>query len=210
MIHEILPVGLLQCNCSIFGDEETKEAIVIDPGDDISRIIEILDRHQLKVKAIVITHGHIDHVMGASKLRQLSGAPVYMNERDADCWMRCRLQADWLGVEAPERPPMRYRCRGRHDDSVSERPLSDHAYAGPYARQLQYLDSGREQTDCRRHAISQFRWAYRFAGQATGGRLSARSRRACMNCRMKPLSFRATARSTTIGHEKEHNPFVRG
>ena len=56
MIHEILPVGLLQCNCSIFGDETTREAIVIDPGDDLTQIHQILDRHQLRVTAIVITH----------------------------------------------------------------------------------------------------------------------------------------------------------
>lgn len=106
MIHEILPVGLLQCNCSIFGDEESREAIVIDPGDDLSRIVEILDRHQLKVKAIVITHGHIDHVMGANKLRRLSGALVYMNQHDADMLDALPLQANWLGVATPERPPV--------------------------------------------------------------------------------------------------------
>jgi len=44
MIHEILPVGMLQCNCSIFGDEQTREAIVVDPGDNIARILQILAR----------------------------------------------------------------------------------------------------------------------------------------------------------------------
>src|ERR1700735_2340829 len=82
MIHEILPVGQLRCNCSIFGDEQSHEAIVIDPGDELSKIIEVLDEHRLKVKAIIITHGHIDHVAGAAKLRALTGAPVYMNEKD--------------------------------------------------------------------------------------------------------------------------------
>ncbi len=84
MIHAILPVGLLQCNCSIFGDEQTREAIVIDPGDEIGKIVEVLDKHQLKVKAIVITHAHIDHVAGAHQLRALTGAPVYLNERDRE------------------------------------------------------------------------------------------------------------------------------
>src|SRR5215469_9517083 len=62
VIHEILPVGMLQCNCSIFGDEATREALVIDPGDQIEDILEILKKHSLKVKAIVITHAHIDHL----------------------------------------------------------------------------------------------------------------------------------------------------
>jgi glyoxylase-like metal-dependent hydrolase (beta-lactamase superfamily II) len=52
MIHEILPVGPLQCNCSVFGDEQTREAIVIDPGDNIDGVLAILRKHQLKVKAI--------------------------------------------------------------------------------------------------------------------------------------------------------------
>lgn len=101
MIHEILPVGLLQCNCSIFGDEQTHEAIVVDPGDEIEKITEVLDRHQLKVQSIVITHAHIDHVAGAHKLRALTGAPVYMNERDRELLDALDMQASWLGVAPP-------------------------------------------------------------------------------------------------------------
>src|ERR1700722_8957843 len=104
MIHVILPVGLLRCNCSIFGDEQSREAIVIDPGDELSKIIEVLDEHRLKVKAIIITHGHIDHVAGAAKLRALTGAPVYMNEKDHALLEALDVQANWLGMETPERP----------------------------------------------------------------------------------------------------------
>lgn len=104
MIHEILPVGLLQCNCSIFGDETTREAIVIDPGAEIDRIIAVLDKHQLTVNAIVITHGHIDHVAGAQKLHRVTGAPVYLNERDREQLAALDVQADWLGVDQPEAP----------------------------------------------------------------------------------------------------------
>jgi hydroxyacylglutathione hydrolase len=103
MIHIILPVGLLQCNCSIFGDEQTREAIVIDPGEEIDRITEALESHQLKVKAIVITHAHIDHVAGAHKLRALTAAPVYMNERDTELLAALDVQAKWLGVDTPAR-----------------------------------------------------------------------------------------------------------
>ncbi len=101
MIHEILPVGMLQCNCSIFGDEATREAIVIDPGDEIDSITAILDKHGLKVKAIVVTHAHIDHVAGAHKIRQLTGAPVYMNELDRELLNALDIQASWLGVATP-------------------------------------------------------------------------------------------------------------
>ena len=84
MIHEILPVGMLQCNCSIFGDEKSREALVVDPGDDIARVLEVVKRHGLTVKAIVITHAHIDHIGGAQKLKRATGAPVYMNPDDAE------------------------------------------------------------------------------------------------------------------------------
>jgi glyoxylase-like metal-dependent hydrolase (beta-lactamase superfamily II) len=104
MIHEILRVGLLRCNCSIFGDETSHEAIVIDPGDDLADINAFLTKHALRVKAIIITHGHIDHVAGAAKLRAQTGAPVYMNERDGMQLDMLELQAGWLQMPTPERP----------------------------------------------------------------------------------------------------------
>lgn len=103
MIHEILPVGLLQCNCSVFGDETTGEAIVIDPGDEIGRIKAILEKHHLRVKAIIITHAHIDHIGGAQKLKALTGAPVYMNSRDQELYDHIDMQAQWLGMATPEK-----------------------------------------------------------------------------------------------------------
>jgi len=93
---------MLQCNCSIFGDEQTREAIVIDPGDNIPEIISVLARHQLTVKAIVITHAHLDHIGGAAKLKKLTGAPVHMNARDQDLYDGIAMQAAWFGVETPE------------------------------------------------------------------------------------------------------------
>jgi glyoxylase-like metal-dependent hydrolase (beta-lactamase superfamily II) len=104
MIHEILPVGPLGCNCSILGDETTREAIVIDPGDDIADIVDIIERNGLTVKMIVITHAHIDHIGGAAKLRAHTGAPVYMHEDDKPLSDRLDVQAGWLGVETPEDP----------------------------------------------------------------------------------------------------------
>ena len=102
MIHEIIPVGILQCNCSIFGDEASREAMVIDPGDNIAGILDIVRRHGLTVKAIVITHAHIDHIGGAQKLKQATGAPVYMNPNDAGLQKMLDVQAAWLGMRTPE------------------------------------------------------------------------------------------------------------
>ena len=101
MIHEVFPVGPLQCNCSVIGDERTREAMVVDPGDDIERVLAILAQHQFTVKQIVITHGHIDHVGGAMKLKAATGAPILMNEGDLEQIPMLEIQAAWIGVAAP-------------------------------------------------------------------------------------------------------------
>jgi len=105
MIHEILAVGMLQCNCSVFGDEESREAIVVDPGDgaDVARVQSILEKHGLTLKAIVITHAHIDHIGGAAKLKAATGAPVYMNGNDQPLYDHLDTQAGWLGMRTPDR-----------------------------------------------------------------------------------------------------------
>jgi hydroxyacylglutathione hydrolase len=101
MIHEILPVGPLRCNCSILGDEATHEAMVVDPGDDIDDIVAILEKHKLQVKQIVITHAHIDHVGGAMKLRTLTGAPILLNQNDYALLKMLDEQAAWIGMRSP-------------------------------------------------------------------------------------------------------------
>jgi glyoxylase-like metal-dependent hydrolase (beta-lactamase superfamily II) len=102
LIHEVIPVGLLQCNCSILGDPETREAIVVDPGDEVERILEVLRRHGLKVLAIVSTHTHIDHVGGLAALHRATGAPVLIHESDLGLYKSLDVQAQWLGVPTPE------------------------------------------------------------------------------------------------------------
>jgi len=102
LIHEIIPVGLLQCNCSILGDPDSREAIVIDPGDEVDRILEILKRHGLKVRAIVSTHTHIDHVGGLAALHRATGAPVLIHQDDLELYRAIDMQAEWIGIPAPE------------------------------------------------------------------------------------------------------------
>src|SRR5579864_7776723 len=99
MIHEILPVGLLQCNCSIVGDETSRECVVIDPGDETDRITAILERHSLKPKYIIVTHAHIDHVGGIEKLHQATGATVLMHREDLPLYQNMAIQAAFLGVK---------------------------------------------------------------------------------------------------------------
>jgi len=101
MIHEIIPVGMLQCNCSIVGDEATREAVIIDPGDDIEQVQRVLARHKLNVKYIVATHAHIDHVGGIEKLQRSTGAAVLMHREDLPLYQNLAMQAAFLGVRPP-------------------------------------------------------------------------------------------------------------
>jgi hydroxyacylglutathione hydrolase len=105
MILETFPVGPLQCNCTILGDKQSREAIVIDPGDDVSRIHKRLTDQGLTLKQILVTHAHIDHVGGALRLKRLTGAPIYLNESDLTLLQMMGTQAAWLGVGAPETAP---------------------------------------------------------------------------------------------------------
>ena len=101
MIHKIFPVGPLQCNCSVIGDEKTHDAMVIDPGDQIEGILEILRQEKLTLKQIVITHAHIDHVGGAMKLKAATGAPILMNQNDYALLKMLDMQAAWVGMRPP-------------------------------------------------------------------------------------------------------------
>ncbi|MFB3812969.1 MAG: MBL fold metallo-hydrolase [Terriglobales bacterium] len=102
MIHEVIPVGPLMCNCSIVGDENSHEAMVIDPGDDIEVVLDTLSRHKLKLRQIVITHAHIDHAGGATRLKRLTGAPILLNQNDQALLKMLDSQAAWLGMQSPE------------------------------------------------------------------------------------------------------------
>jgi hydroxyacylglutathione hydrolase len=105
MILETFPVGPLQCNCTLLGDEDNREAIVIDPGDEIKRIHRRLTHLNLKLKQIIVTHAHIDHVGGALTLKRLTGAPILLNENDLPLLQMMATQAAWLGIEPPETAP---------------------------------------------------------------------------------------------------------
>lgn len=78
-----MEVGGLGTNCYIVYCEETRKAFVIDPGDDAQKIIAALNDKKLEVVAIINTHGHFDHVMANSKIKQLTQAPIWIHSKDA-------------------------------------------------------------------------------------------------------------------------------
>lgn len=82
MIFEHLPAGPLMVNCFILGDEETREAVVIDPGGNVSQIVTVLNRCNLELKEIVNTHGHWDHTGGNVELKKKAGGLIRISSRE--------------------------------------------------------------------------------------------------------------------------------
>jgi glyoxylase-like metal-dependent hydrolase (beta-lactamase superfamily II) len=210
MIHEILPVGMLACNCSILGDETTGEAVVIDPGDEFERVQEVLSRHKLRAKYIVVTHAHIDHVGGIAQLQRASGAAVLMHQADLPLYQNVGMQAEWLGVAPPGMVDV--------DQFLKE---GDHLKWG--AHQLEVMHTpGHSPGSVSLHLPGEahkiFSGDTLFQGSIGrtdlwGGSFQEIIR--SINSRLMIFPddtpvFPGHGGPTTIGEEREHNPFLRG
>jgi glyoxylase-like metal-dependent hydrolase (beta-lactamase superfamily II) len=105
MILESFPTGPLQANCTLIGDAESRQAVIVDPGDEPGRIARRLELLGLKLTQILLTHAHLDHAGGAARLRKLTGAPVLLHPADLPLLESMDQQAAWMGLEPPEVHP---------------------------------------------------------------------------------------------------------
>jgi glyoxylase-like metal-dependent hydrolase (beta-lactamase superfamily II) len=209
MILETFPVGPLECNCTILGDEETGEAIVIDPGDEVGRIHRRLTQLGLKLKQILVTHAHIDHVGGALRLKRLTGAPILFNEDDLPQLKMMATQAGWLGVETPETAP-------------PDAPLTDGLSVGleRYPAQVIHTPGHTQGSICLHFAPLKMVIAgdTLFAGSIGRTDLpGGNSRQIIDSIESRLLTLPDETRvlpghgpATTIGAERRSNPFLRG
>lgn len=208
MIHEIFPVGPLACNCSILADETTRQATVIDPGEDIQKILATLEKHQLNVAQILVTHAHIDHVGGAARLKQLTGAPIYMNQLDLPLLKMMEIQAGWLGVATPEVIAPDVDARDLLDLRIAEQPA-----------QVLHTPGHTEGSICLHLPASQLLLAgdTLFAGSIGRTDLPGGSLAKILHSlkeRLLPLPDATRVLpghgiATTIGQERATNPFLR-
>ena len=105
---DTIVVGALQVNCFIVYDEDSHDAIVVDPGADAEKIITLIEDRKLKVSRIVCTHAHFDHVGAIRELKEKTGAAVMLHRGDMDIYMRADKQGALWGfhIEQPPAPDM--------------------------------------------------------------------------------------------------------
>src|SRR3569832_81152 len=106
MIFEIFPVGPFQCNCMILGCEETRSAVVIDPGEEAGRILDVLSRHRLKTVYLLHTHAHLDHVGATAEVQSKTQAVAGLHEEDMILCENLHIQAALFGLPTPVRPKL--------------------------------------------------------------------------------------------------------
>ena len=105
IIHESFPVGPLQCNCTVLGNTETGRGYVFDPGGNPERIMEVVASFGLRIEALVHTHAHLDHILAAAEIQNLTGASVCLHPDDRWLWDSLESQCQLFGIPykpAPE------------------------------------------------------------------------------------------------------------
>ena len=117
MIIKKLEVGPIMANCFILGCESTKEAVVIDPGDDSDRILMELAKSELNVKYLINTHGHFDHVGANKRMKEVTGAKLAIHPEDEPMFKELSHSASMFGLTAQNSPPADILLK--HGDEIS-------------------------------------------------------------------------------------------
>ncbi len=104
MILTSLPTGPLEVNCYLVGCEDTGKAAVIDPGGNVSNILELLQQHDLTLAMVINTHGHFDHIGANRSLLEKTGCELLIHQDDAPLLQRAAEHAALFGLTASRSP----------------------------------------------------------------------------------------------------------
>lgn len=106
MLLEIRAVAPFHKTGFVVGCESTREAVLIDPGDEVDMLLDVVRRQNLSVRHILLTHAHIDHVTGVGRAKKALGAPVYLHREDAFLYDAVPQQAAYFGLDVDQLPPI--------------------------------------------------------------------------------------------------------
>ena len=120
LVLESFPVGPLNCNCSVFGCTETKEAAVVDPGGDPEKIIAVLEKHGLTVKYLLHTHAHFDHILGSRAMKEKTGAKICLHREDQWLYDNLGMQCGMFGFDYSEPLPVDHYLEDEEDIKIGE------------------------------------------------------------------------------------------
>lgn len=98
LIVKSFPVGPLQCNCSIIGHSITKQAIIIDPGGEPEKILDMIQSMGLNVIQIIHSHAHLDHFLASGKIKEALGVPLALHKEDKALWDNLEMQCMMFGL----------------------------------------------------------------------------------------------------------------
>ena len=205
MILLRLIVGPLQVNCFIVADEKTREAVVIDPGDDAADILKLINENELKVKYLVNTHGHFDHIGANKAVKEATGAEILIHEADAPLMASAAMQSSAFGMHSVSSPPA--------DRFVKDGEVIT---AGEIALKVVHMPGHSQGGICLLGQGVAFTGDSLFAGSIgrtdfPGGDLKALLRSIRKNLLTLPDDtkvFSGHGPASTIGDERNENPFL--
>lgn len=105
LIVKTFPVGPLQCNCTLIGNPQSGQAILIDPGGDSEMLLQELSEHQLQLVEILHTHAHLDHFLASGKIKEATGAKLSLHQEDSFLWDMLEDQCRMFGIPYEPAPP---------------------------------------------------------------------------------------------------------
>ena len=208
MILKGLTVGLLQENCYILGCERTRQAVIIDPGDNARAILRVVEQERLRVAMVANTHAHLDHVMAVNAVCAATGAPFCLHAADLpilrDVPERARL---WLDSEIdPIREPDFYLEHGQvlqiGDEELEVRFTPGHAPG-----HVVFVHHAGRQVFAGDTLFAGSVGRYDLPG-ADGPTLFRSIREQLFTLPDDTIVYPGHGESTTIGEERQGNPFV--
>jgi len=207
MILESFPVGPFQCNCMIIACEETRTAIVIDPGGDAEKILSVLSKHQLQTTYLLHSHAHLDHIGATKPVHEKTKAKTCLHEDDMFLCEHVAAQAELFGLPNIDTPPMSQFLKDGDQISFGKESVQVLHTPGHTPGSLSFHIPG----------IGLMTGDTLFSGSIGRTDLWKGSYPTLMHSIKKSLlSFPDETQvypghgpSTTIGHERQQNPFLK-